>query len=284
MSYNGPAFLRGDVSRPPLRYFGGKFLAAHRIVSEFPPHRCYVEPFGGGAGVLLRKPRSHSEVYNDLDSMIVNLFRVLRNPRRASALKRRLEFTPFSRFDFEQTFNDNWPSCDIERAAWTIIRSQMGFGSSALNLSRTTGFRANGIRNNSSPPIDWMRLPDHLESITERLRGVAIECREYRKILGTYTNPETLFYLDPPYPESTRSSDHGYNHELKTEDEHGELLDLVVRNCSMFVISSYRNELYDKALNGWRVVEFPDFADGGQRRFECLYISPNIPEREPQLF
>jgi len=65
--------------RPLLRYFGGKFRIAHWIISNFPEHRIYIEPYGGGAGVLLQKEKSFSEIYNDLDDEIVNLFIVARD-------------------------------------------------------------------------------------------------------------------------------------------------------------------------------------------------------------
>ena len=60
-------------SRPVLRWHGGKWLLAPWIISLMPTHRVYVEPFGGAASILLRKPRSRIEVYNDLDEEIVEL-------------------------------------------------------------------------------------------------------------------------------------------------------------------------------------------------------------------
>ena len=66
-------------ARPALRYHGAKWRAASWIVACLPEdHDSYIEPFGGSAAVLLNKPRSPIEVYNDLDGEVVNFFRILR--------------------------------------------------------------------------------------------------------------------------------------------------------------------------------------------------------------
>ena len=103
------------IKRPVLRYYGGKFRLAPWIIAHFPPHRIYVEPFGGAASILLLKPRSYHEIYNDLWSVIVNVFQVLRNPHAADELERVIRLTPFSRIDFE-ALELAYEASDIERA------------------------------------------------------------------------------------------------------------------------------------------------------------------------
>jgi DNA adenine methylase len=86
-----------NVTRPVIRYYGGKWKLADWVISHFPKHRCYVEAFGGAASVLMKKKPSRVEVYNDLSDEVVNLFQVLRDPGTAKELRRRLSLTPFSR-------------------------------------------------------------------------------------------------------------------------------------------------------------------------------------------
>jgi DNA adenine methylase len=69
-----------------MRYHGGKWMLAPWVIENMPPHRVYIEPFGGAASVLIRKKRSYAEIYNDLDGEVVNLFRVCRD--RGDELKR----------------------------------------------------------------------------------------------------------------------------------------------------------------------------------------------------
>jgi hypothetical protein len=88
-------------SRPLLRWLGGKFRLAEWIVGQMPAHDIYLEPFGGAASVLMRKPRAYNEIINDLDDELVNLFRVLREREAAAELIRRLELTAYAEAEYQ---------------------------------------------------------------------------------------------------------------------------------------------------------------------------------------
>jgi DNA adenine methylase len=89
-------------NRPLLRYFGGKWMLAPWVLSHFPVHAKYIESFGGGGSILLSKPVVHAEIYNDLDSEIVNLFSAARS--NLPELLDQIKLTPYAREEFEQSY------------------------------------------------------------------------------------------------------------------------------------------------------------------------------------
>jgi DNA adenine methylase len=185
--------------RPVLRYHGGKWLLAPWIISHFGPHRVYVEPFGGAASVLMRKKRSHVEIYNDQWETVVNVFRVLRDPVKAAELARMLHLTPFARDEFEEiSALDLAELSDVERARCTVLRSLAGFGSASTNGAHVTGFRANSAASSTTPAIDWANYPAHISRFVQRLKGVVIENRNAVDVIRQHDSRSTLFYLDPP--------------------------------------------------------------------------------------
>lgn len=261
-----------SVERPLLRYHGGKFLLAKWIISFFPDHRCYVEPYGGAASVLLQKRRSYAEVYNDLDSEIVNVFKVCR--RSGSDLIESLRMTPFSRDEFNLSYESTEDS--FEQARRTIIRSFMGFGSASAS-GKKTGFRSNSNRSGTTPAHDWMNYSDALPAIIDRMRGVVIENRDAVEVMKQHDAITTLHYVDPPYVLSTRylqEKTSCYNFEM-TDTQHEVLIYELLQLKGMVILSGYDNELYNDMLP-WRKVYKKAFADGAVERKEVLWLSPNI--------
>ncbi|MEW6462971.1 MAG: DNA adenine methylase [Pseudomonadota bacterium] len=265
------------ITAPVIRYHGGKFRLAPWVIEHFPPHQVYVEPFGGAAGVLMQKPRSHGEVYNDLDGDIVNLFRVLQDTTQREQLAERLVLTPFARDEFDLA----WIYTDepVERARRTVIRAQMGFGSSGATKA-STGLRIDPYRKYGTAPQLWARFPDNLAAFGQRLQGVLIENRPALDVIRQHDSASALHYVDPPYMHSTRvqgaQKGRYYRHEM-SDEAHLELLETLKSLAGMVIVSGYPCELYDKMLKGWTVnttqARIAAFR-GTAARTECLWLNP----------
>jgi DNA adenine methylase len=255
------------VNRPILRWHGGKWLLAPWIILLMPDHAAYVEPFGGGASVLLRKTRSRLEIYNDLDGEVVNLFRVLRT--QAAALAERIALTPFARAEFAAAYAV--ATDPVEQAAATLIKSHMGFGSNAVH--RVSGFRAAGLRAGVLPVHNWSDLPAVIRQVAERFRGVVIENRDALDVMAANDGDAVLHYVDPPYVLGTRSDGgRDYAHEM-TDAQHSDLLVFLRGLKGRVMLSGYPCPAYDDALRGWRRLERDVLADGARRRVEVLWLN-----------
>src|SRR3954466_3079099 len=110
--------------RPPVKWHGGKHYLQARIIDLFPQHHTYLEPFGGAASVLLNKPPSEVEVYNDLDGRITRLFRVLRD--HGGEFQRRLSLTPYSELEFRDALIEH-PD-ELEQARRDFVRWRLSLG------------------------------------------------------------------------------------------------------------------------------------------------------------
>lgn len=257
--------------RPALRWHGGKWKLADWIISHFPQHRVYVEPFGGAASVLLKKQRSYSEVYNDLDGEVANYFRVLRD--NGDELRRQIQLTPFAREEFQLSYE---PAEDpIEQARRTAIRCFMGFGSDGHG--KVTGFRANSNRSNTTPAHDWMNYPGAMHFLTERLQGVVIETRDAIEVMAQQDSPTTLHYVDPPYVHSTRGGRVSYKHEM-SDEEHSKLAQFLSQLEGTVILSGYDSEMYQDLYRNWTCYTKETHADGARPRTEFLWISPDSPQ------
>lgn len=249
-----------------VRYHGGKVRMADKIISLFPAHECYVEPFGGGGAVLLAKPRSRLEVYNDLDGDMVALFRVLRD--KPEELAASVALTPFAREEHEISYSET--NDDVERARRVLVRSHFGHGSSGIH--RATGFRAAGMRAGTLPVHGWMTLPDTVKNSAERMRGVVIERRPAVQVMQAHDSLSTVHYVDPPYLPETRDKGRDYKHEM-TRAEHEEMLAAIRDLRGSVVLSGYASPLYDAALHDWRRAEIKARADRGSARLEILWCN-----------
>lgn len=262
------------ITSPAIRYHGAKFRLASWIMSFFPDHTCYVECFGGAAGVLLQKPRAYAEVYNDLDSEVSNFFAVLRDPESRKLLIEACSLTPYSRDEFELAWTP--AACKIERARRLAIRAQMGFGSGGATKG-ATGFRIDTKRDYGTAQSLWVEYPDAIAAAGMRMQGVLIENRPAVEVLMQHDAPTTLHFVDPPYVHSTRvmKKQGVYRHEM-TDEQHLVLLETVLNLSGMVVLSGYDSDLYKEKLSNWKTFETESRISAGRgtvKRTEKVWIN-----------
>lgn len=264
-------------SRPALRYFGGKWRIAPWIISFFPEHICYVEPFMGAGSVLLRKPPSTFEYLNDKDDAVVNFFQVLRDHK--DELLRQIRQTPFARRELELSYSST--STDpIERARLVYVRCWQGRSGSRLHK---TGWR-NQIRPSRNKTALRGFIDDsHLDVVAARLREVGLECGDYQRVIERYDAPTTLFYADPPYLGSLRSTI-GYRFDLKQEEEHRNLAEVFREVAGMVVLSGYQSSLYAELFeeHGWARRDRKARMQSGEA-VESVWLNPNTLSAHTQL-
>ncbi len=269
------------VTRPALRWHGGKWRLAPWVISHFPPHRVYIEPYGGAGSVLLRKPRVPAEVYNDLDGEVVNLFRVLRNENQAAELRRLLKLTPYAREEMEAAYTEPSPTDPIEKARRAVVRGFMSHGADGFNRKARPGFRGQRSGSGYFHAHDWKHWHDAMPAIVDRLQGVVIENKPALELIERSDGEGVLFYLDPPYVPSVRQKRQRkvYAFEMD-EPDHRRLAAVLHGLKGMVILSGYDSPLYDELYAGWekfRKATFGekavDVADGvgcafvvGQRR------------------
>jgi len=263
-----------DIKRPALRWFGGKWRLADWIISHFPRHTCYCEPYSGAASVLIRKDPAFVEVYNDLNGMVVNFYKVLRE--QPDALIRAIALTPYSRAEYL----DAQEPCDdpLENARRFAVWCWQGRGRGGVVEVGGWRFMRSDTRG-QTPCDDWDDMA-HLYDIAARFKGVQIENGDALDCIRRYDAPKTLFYVDPPYVQSTRSGRWGtssYVHEMD-DNAHRELAGVLRNAQGMVIVSGYPSPLYDELYDGWVKVQTYTRADSkaaDQVRLEALWISPN---------
>jgi len=255
------------ITRPILRYHGGKFRLAPWILQFLPPHQRYIEPFAGAASVLLLKDRAREECLNDLDGQVVNVLRILRDADSAAELRRRLALTAFARAELEWSYGE--PADPIDAAHRMIVRSFLGHGSDSATRSCRAGFR-NRFAGNA--PVDWSGYPDQVPAFSGRLRGVLLEQDDAFDIIRRHDAPGTLFYLDPPPIEPEGSRGHAARHGLDAAG-HQRLADLLDGITGMAALSGELGVHGAGHLLDWDCMVLSRHVDG-DRRIEALWLNP----------
>lgn len=217
-----------------------------RILDLLPPHDGYIEPFGGGGSILIAKPPSKVETYNDLDGALVDFFRVMSDPVLFPHFWSRVAMIPVSREYWHECLKTWEHTLDpLERVIrWYVVARQSFAGMFGSAWGSTVGTES------ASRPWAWQSILADLPLIHQRLVRVQIENADFRDCLKRYRGPGYLAYCDPPYVPSTRRSGR-YRCEL-TEHDHQDLVNLLMDYDGAVVLSGYASPLYERLeKSGW---------------------------------
>ena len=264
-----------------IRWYGGKFSHLDWLLPLLPKCHHFCEPFGGSAAVLLNREPSPVETYNDIDGDVVTFFRVLRD--QPEELIEKLVFTPFSREEFKKAYEMRGRKdlSDVERARLFFIRAeQVRIGLAQTSTAgRWAWCKLTSRRGMSGAISRWLNRINALWTVAERLRRVQIENRDGFEVILKYDSPQTLFYLDPPYPHDSRGDINAYGYEM-TEIDHEKLADTLRSVQAKVAISGYLSPLTKKLYDDWTRIDAPTriIHSVKKPRTESLWINYSLEE------
>ena len=238
----------GEALRTPLVFHGGKsrLVPYLRPLVDSTPHSVYAEVCAGGLALFwARRAADGVEEYvNDLDGRIVNFWLVLKT-----------KFEDFVRYASdrgivsESLFRQGraflqapGTASDVELAwaLWYCCAVSHSHKATSFSLYPGAGSAAALAR----------RLESMARPICARLRGVVISDRSVFDSLRLLDRPETLFYVDPPYP----NTDQSFYGEGFTEEDFAELLDALAALKGRFILSSFPLDALEEFSkdHGWK--------------------------------
>lgn len=258
--------------KPILKYPGSKWRMAQWIIDHFPENyenMTYLEPFFGSGSIFFNKERSRIETINDMDSDVINLFKMVR--QKPAELAYLVSMTPWSRSEYKDSYVKT--DDELEKARRFIVRMWQAIGAKS---SDKTGWRNNIDAQNRTIQGFNLVLPETIMQVCVRLQHskkgtVQIENQDVFRLFERYDRDSVLMYLDPPYVLSTRSK-RIYKHEF-TDADHIRLLKLCQTSKAKIIISGYKCDLYDEYLAGWYSDSIIADCESGQKRTETIWMN-----------
>jgi DNA adenine methylase len=257
-----------------LNYLGSKFTLLPWLLPKLKYTKSWVDLFGGSFIVTLNREPSPIETYNDINEDVVNFFLVLRD--KPEELVTKLYLTPHSRWEYQNAWHVEGDS-DIERARKFFVRVRQSFlatGSQQELKGWISATKESRCRI-SEATSKFLNGVDGLMDIVERLRRVQIECRDYKWLIKSYDTPDTMFYADPPYDPSGRSSSSDYKFDFGFE-QHIELAAAASSVKGFIAVSGYDTDFMKELYKDFYYTEGPKPKNNyrTQRKVrECLFTN-----------
>lgn len=235
--------------RPVFKCHGGKFYLAKWVIDNFPENyenMTYIEPYIGGANVLINKKKSVNEIMSDLDANIIEIYHALRDEPKE--LIRRLNLCKYCEETFERASKKTKFDDYLDHAVNEFIVKRMsrgGLGKAFAWSNRTRGGQPGDVN-------AWQTAIKGLPNLAERLKEVYIFNKPAIDVIKAFDSPNSFTYCDPPYLHETRVSKTVYASEMSTED-HIELAHTLNAFQGKAMISGYMSPLYARLYKNWNV-------------------------------
>ena len=233
--------VRSEIVRAPFGYLGGKTKDLPQILPHLPYRESYIEPFGGSGAVLLARQPSPIDVYNDRWGGVVAFYRVIKDEAKLKQLVELLELSIKAREEWQHC-HDTYEAeqDDVVRAYKWFYMIRHSFSSQGRHYGRAC-YKGSGRHG---------ALLNKLEgfgSLHNRLKNVQIENQDWRHIMADFDGPDAVFYVDPPYLETTGLC---YKHNI-TEQDHRDLIAMIQRMKGFVALSGFPNRIYDDPSINW---------------------------------
>jgi DNA adenine methylase len=253
--------------KSPISWVGGKSKLTKILLPLFPEHKCYVEVFGGAGWVLFAKEPSKVEILNDYDVELMNFWSVVQNAPEQFIESFKYELVSRSLFnEYKQKFINKDFDDAIERAKIFYYLVRAGFAAKMNNHSFGTGSTTrNGLK--------LERVQEDIEAAFCRLQTVTIECKSFEDMFCIYDGPDTFFYLDSPYRNTT---DYRVG---KFTDQQYSLLAECCRNTKGKWLYTINDDPFIRELfKGFNTIDHDVFysisrTENGRRNFKELIIT-----------
>lgn len=282
-----PTYLKTHKTKTArfAKWAGGKGGYAKKIVEMVPSGSRYLEPYAGMANVFLHLDKTYDIVaLNDINSDIINAFRVVQDDAKYVELENMLTWTPYSFDEFKKALrivkDDN--ASDVQKA-WAFFTAQnQGFS----GISKHPGNWGRTIDPKVTPEPDvWQRKVANLSWWHEKLCNVYLDNRDALDFIEYWdVDEESVFYLDPPYIQDTRVSKNVYKHET-SDNHHSLLVQKLLTIKGKAVLSGYEHDIYLPLLdNGWRIERFAAHASMAAKGRGSSVRGGNIPKRVEAVY
>lgn len=211
---------RQPMLKPPISRMGGKSKLRKEIIERIPDHVCYIEVFFGAGWVYFGKNPSNTEVINDINGELVNLFRMTKY--HSEEIQRLLDYEISARDQFEYYKNIDLNSqTEIQRAIIFLYKSSQSFAAMGAHYGYKTKGKPNSALNNK----------EILNTIKHRLSNTFVENQSFEELIKKYDRKHSFFFCDPPYYETK-----GYE-SFFGKEEHIKLRDMLSNIEGKFLVT-----------------------------------------------